>query len=967
MPNSTSLLHRYLIPLGLALGLFGSADLVYARPAEAIIQSPHDQRQYEYVVLPNELRVLLISDAKTDRAAAALEVGIGSSSDPDQHLGLAHFLEHMLFLGTKKYPQAGEYQDFITAHGGNHNAFTGYEETNFHFDIDKRYLEPALDRFSQFFIAPLFTAEYVAREKNAVDSEYQARITEDERRSYSVLQQLLNPAHPMSRFMVGSLDTLADRDGRPVRDELLRFYHDHYSANLMTLTVLGGEPLPVLRRWVTEKFSAVRNTGAQRRRVTVPPILEGQLPVRVNIEPVKDEREVQMIFPLPEVRSHYRDKPLHYLGNLLGHEGPGSLLSLLKKRGWGDQVSAGTVVDNQTESAFAITIKLSETGLAHVDDVVGLVFQDIALLRAQGVEAWRYQEQARLAEIGFEFSQNPPPLETATALAGELQRVAARDVLRADFLMEHYDEPLIRNYLDKLTPDNVIVAVLAHGVPADRHDPWYHTAYQAARPSPQELASWRNAAVDAALVLPDKNPFIPQNTGVLPLAADASPVPLRIDQQPGFELWFKQDDTFRLPIADFFFSVRSPVANDSAAHAVLTTLYTRLISDQLNEYAYPAQLAGLTYKLYPHVRGFTVRMSGYNDKQALLLEQIARTLRWPAIDDARFAALKDVYLRELANVRREDPYEQTLGEVSKLLVRPAWSEEDRIRAGQPLTAADLRAFIPQLLSQVDVIAMAHGNLNRAGAATLAAVLQKELVQPARPVAVASARVVRLNDGVRYVRDLAINHTDSSLAAYFQAGDQTVGSHARVELLAQVLSAPFYSDLRTDQQLGYIVSANTLSLLDVPGMVFLVQSPHTPAGALEQHIEAFLRGYRPRLAAMSETELKRQQQGVIARLLEHDDSLTIRTDRYWKELDLRQYHFDTREQIAQAVKRLGKKDLLTAYDQLLIAPERRRLMVRNLGKNHAPVAAVEAAGSESILEPGTFAIGKQFFEIKGSQS
>ncbi len=960
---------RLLILAAAAVGLYycGAARAL-APPAGAIVQSPHDQRQYEYLVLPNKMRVLLISDAGADHAAAALEVGIGSSSDPADRLGLAHFLEHMLFLGTQKYPQPGEYQDFITAHGGNHNAFTGYEETNFHFDIDKRFLEPALDRFSQFFIAPLFTAEYVAREKNAVDSEYQARITEDERRSYSVLQQLLNPAHPMSRFTVGSLATLADRDGRPVRDELLRFYQEHYSANLMTLTVLGVEPLPVLRRWVTEKFGAVRNTDAKPRQVNVPPVLAGRLPVRVNIEPVKDERELQLIFPLPPVRSHYREKPLHYIGNLLGHEGTGSLLSLLKKRGWGEQLSAGTVVDDTTESAFAISIKLTETGLQHVDDVVGLVFQDIALLRAHGVEAWRYREQARLADISFEFRQNPPPLETVIELAAELQRVAVRDVLRADYLMENYDEPLIRAYLDKLTPENVIIAVLAHGVKTDREDPWYHAAYQVQHLSPRELSAWRSpSSVDAALVLPEKNPFIPENTAVLPLAADATPVPVRIDEQPGFELWFKQDDTFRLPIADFYFSVRSPVANDSAAHSALTALYTRLISDQLNEYAYPAQLAGLSYKIYPHVRGFTVRISGYNDKQSLLLEQIARTLREPRIVDERFAEIKDVYLRELANVRHEDPYEQTTAEISKLLVRPSWSEEERMRAAEPLTAADLRTFIPELMGRIYVIAMAHGNLDRAGAGALAAVLKKELVQPARPVAVAGARVVRLEDGVRYVRDLAIDHSDSSLAAYFQGDDQTAGSHARVELLVQVVSAPFYSDLRTEQQLGYVVSANALPLLDVPGMVFLVQSPHASAGALEQRIEAFLRGYRPRLAAMSDADFRRQKQGVITRILTQDDSLTTRTDRYWKELDLKQYHFDTRERIVQAVLRMSKEDLLAAYDQILLAPERRRLLVRNLGKNHAPVAAAEPAGSEAILEPDAFAVGKRFFEIKGSQS
>ena len=95
---------------------------------------------------------MLVSDPKTDQAAASLDLHVGSGSDPSGWNGLAHFLEHMLFLGTEKFPRAGEYQEFIQSRGGSHNAYTAYDHTNYFFNVSYDSLVPALDRFSRFFI-----------------------------------------------------------------------------------------------------------------------------------------------------------------------------------------------------------------------------------------------------------------------------------------------------------------------------------------------------------------------------------------------------------------------------------------------------------------------------------------------------------------------------------------------------------------------------------------------------------------------------------------------------------------------------------------------------------------------------------------------------------------------------------------------------------------------------------------------
>ncbi len=179
-----------------------------AQAAGAVIKSPHDPRSYETLVLDNGLKVVLVSDPATDKAAASLDVNIGSGSDPQGREGLAHFLEHMLFLGTEKFPDSAEYKEFMAAHGGRDNAYTSYDHTNYFFDIDKNHLEPALDRFSQFFIAPTFTPKYVSRERQVVHSEYTSKFKSDGRRSFYAKKQAMNPDHPYTRFSVGSNQTL---------------------------------------------------------------------------------------------------------------------------------------------------------------------------------------------------------------------------------------------------------------------------------------------------------------------------------------------------------------------------------------------------------------------------------------------------------------------------------------------------------------------------------------------------------------------------------------------------------------------------------------------------------------------------------------------------------------------------------------------------------------------------------------
>lgn len=97
-------------------------------PSE-IVKRALDTRDYKAITLANGMRVLLISDPLSNRSAAALDVHVGYFSDPKNLPGLAHFCEHMSFLGTKKYPGEEEFSSFLSTNGGSSNAYTDSEDT----------------------------------------------------------------------------------------------------------------------------------------------------------------------------------------------------------------------------------------------------------------------------------------------------------------------------------------------------------------------------------------------------------------------------------------------------------------------------------------------------------------------------------------------------------------------------------------------------------------------------------------------------------------------------------------------------------------------------------------------------------------------------------------------------------------------------------------------------------------------
>ena len=388
-----------------------------------IIKPPLDLSDYVSYTLDNGLRVLLCSDPyQSNDAAAAMDVHVGACSDPDAIPGMAHFNEHMLFLGTKKFPREDSFEAFLASNGGVSNAFTDSENTVYYFTVgaeaDSKLAE-GLSRFGSFFTEPLFTESATNRELNAIDSENAKNLQSDIFRIFQINKSRANPNHPFSKFFTGNKETLLNgtkRQGIDLRTELINFYNSYYSANQMTLAVVAPQPIDTLKRMVEEAFGEIpnRNVGTPEEAwAGVPPFSSDDSLIPsfqhvVEVVPVSDLRQVQVTWPIVyrsenERRASLLIKPSTYVAHLLGHEGPLSLLSYLKRKGWANALGCANSEELSDFEAFEITVGLTSRGLVAVDAVIEAIFSYISLMRDRTIPDFVFKEVLQLEELQWRF------------------------------------------------------------------------------------------------------------------------------------------------------------------------------------------------------------------------------------------------------------------------------------------------------------------------------------------------------------------------------------------------------------------------------------------------------------------------------------------------------------------------------------------------------------------------------------
>lgn len=805
-----------------------------------ILTPEFSQQQILKIRLQNGLEAYLVSDPKSDKSGALMSVRAGSWEDPKEYPGLAHFLEHMLFLGTKKYPEESGYSRYISEHGGLANAFTTNTFTNYLFEINNPDFPQVLDRFADFFVEPLFTPSGVSRELNAIDQEYAKNLENDDWRMHFIDKELANPQHPFHNFNIGNTSTLS----KVSRETLIDWYKNHYSANLMRLVVVSSLPMDQLLKLVVEDFSKIPNSNKVPFSIDTPALRENMQGKMVYVEPLKDTRSLAVLWELPpEIAQMKESQPVSLVCHVLGHEGEESLLAQLKREHLAENLQCGKYRLGDKNNEFFLEIQLTDKGIENVETVIYRVFQAIANLKEKGIPQRIFDELQKVSTTNYQYQ---PREELFSGLMKHAEWLTDEDLStypEQSIIIQKYDPENVKFVLNVLTPSQahyyfIAPSALTH-VQSEFQEKWMGTSYSIKDIDPKQIQKWENATSVKSIDLPAENPFIPQNLQLIESQAQSEerliPQPEMIINDSFGKVYFALDTRYQVPKTSVRFEILTPnIDMGNPGQVVIADLLAKTITNALSKVSYPASIAGLKYSVKRENFGIGIVVEGYSEHLDILLTEIVNQIKEINPTEEEFNIYKESLRRDYQNFEKKSPLQQGLETLRTVIYKKYANEKQKAHSIEKVTFSKFQESVSKLFSQNFVEGIIYGNIQRSEALALSEkFISAFKAKPYLKAKHKKREVINLpNETGPYYFELPIQMQGNALVLAIQDTPFDFKNWAGQQVLMQALKEPFYSELRTKQQTGYLVFSEGIEVATHLFNLFAIQSnTHSPRDLL----------------------------------------------------------------------------------------------------------------------------------------
>ena len=771
-------------------------------------------RQLEQFTLPNQLKVVVISDAQEKKAAVAIRVGVGMYSDPKEYRGLAHYLEHMLFLGSEKYPDADAYQSFSNSVQGESNAFTQGWSTNYYLTVPPSALSEGVDRIAQFFVAPKFDEKYLSKEVNAIQSEYDKNLESLNWRINYLEEQTIDPAHPAHWLFQGNNQTL----GKIPRVVMLGFYNRYYSANNMTVTIVGPQSIADLKAMATESFSKVPNRTI---RPPVYPDADGfkrQTPRLFLGKTVEQAYKLRLRYNLPMSPStNWMTKDL----DLTAYSLKGSA-SKLTDIGWADAVSVWYYNGDPTQSEFTVDVDLTAEGYKHWQEIASGVMVMIEDAKNASLRQEIFTDQRRLSELQYLYATSSPSDEAVSINQLLATNPDARTAQARESLLPEMNPAAYKLATSRLTADRLNVFLFAPDIKGDEKTDFYNLEYSERPLSGESWYVHPSRMPQLALTYTSVSPYLPQDLKIITSRDEA---PVQIDTNAKTATLLQRDGQFNRPIAKVIVKyLTGPQVKAAAEDTVLAGLYADYLKQALDTWYKVPSSIGFSYDITPGMRGLTLQFGGYSDRIAPIMGEFFTQMKAVTIDPALFARVLDSAKREAANRGVSDAYEQASWIQDLVWNKTSYTDRSLATILDSVTVEKLKDFQARLFQAGRSDILEYGNLTSEQGLQISKLVADSLAaQATDQVKERFAAQAPLGTSSYVVTRPGANNT---WVTQFQTGASTAVNVAHARILQALIGSAYYNHMRTEKQYGYIVFGWSIERRPMTGINLLVQSHAT---------------------------------------------------------------------------------------------------------------------------------------------
>lgn len=539
------------------------------------------------MTLDNGLTVTLLQVPQALHCAAWVRVAAGSHDEPREYPGLAHFLEHLLFLDTAGFPSNQGLMAFVQGVGGQVNASTQARHTDIFCEVPPLALDGALARLFDMLARPALDPGAQRREREVLQAEFLARGEDRETLMDTALGLALAARHPFGDFHAGNRGTLPVEEERFQRT-LHGFHRRFYHAGQAHLLIAGAQPLDTLAA-LAERHGAYLARGA--RVVTLPPALRLE-PAHVEVH-VPGPTRLALYFPL--VLSAAAEAALECLFRVLRSAAPNGLQGTLRARGYADRVSPRRVYRADDQVLIAIDIEGASADEAVLCEIVALLFSWLEFFAARSDWADVREQEARVRAVRWQTCSALDAVRMTVGNGGN-ESVEASELVAL---------------LTQLTPGAMVSVVTA-----TRELPLLGRSGFALRARCSKgLSRARSAPV--AWCLPERNLLL--TPAEAPLAVSPIPAGLRWQNDAGIPPGH----------AALFLRWRWP--------APVASVFARAAQAALAPLVQAANEAGVEVRLQCSARAWLLSLGGLASVVDRVLPEALKKLREPAADDWRNA------------------------------------------------------------------------------------------------------------------------------------------------------------------------------------------------------------------------------------------------------------------------------------------------------------------------------------------
>ncbi|MFT6701516.1 MAG: insulysin [Pseudomonadales bacterium] len=786
-------------------------------------------RDYTTSQLKNELEYTLIKCPSAPKASIAVSIAMGHFSDPDDCQGLSHLMEHMVFAGSKNYPDGNYLNQLLNTHGGFVNAWTSAETCNFHFDCPAAQFLESLDVLLDMLTQPELKLAGIDREVDAIDAEFSLRKQDDVRRLYDVHKQTCNQDHPFSRFSVGNKDIFQQYSAQELQKKLIAHHLKYFSASNIKICILlpDTDKQESLISLIEQKLLALKTQKEAISKLPLPKLyLPHQKVCLIEVKPYKFAQNLILTFCLPSIVSWSRSKPLLLLCHLIEDASENSLQHYLKQEGLILEITASGGIEGSNFQDVNINLRLTDKGLHHTQKLIQITMHWFALLRKNGIEKWRFDEKAQQLELQVKHAQLPSGIDEVVMLSTRMHKYSLQQALEYDVVMDTYDTDVFERFLGYFISDNLRVFCINPAAKCDQKTTQYEVPF-----SVHTLAISQTQSSQFELVLPAQNPYMSDNFDLVDKELDSTEI-VTI-QSAEFLLKFTQNQEFKTPKGDCYLSIENPNMIGSAVNSAIKKLWIACLTEQLNEAYSGAEMAGLNFRLYGHQGGMTLHTSGFSHSQLMLCEEILKFIQNVNIKPAIFIAVKEKMATSLKNTLLNKPINQLFSDLNIVLKQNTFSEESMLRQVQRLELPELQNKVSSYFDKTHIEGLAVGNWNR-----------NQIYAFHRSVIRCFKNMDTLQKSSRNIAHIAYqrigvqhkqSHDEHAAVVYFQSPDNSNLNKGLYVAIEKLLSPIIFDELRNKRNLAYLVGCGYFPVNKRPGLAIYIQSPSQHSDILYQAI------------------------------------------------------------------------------------------------------------------------------------